>query len=262
MLIPFGMAKRAVERVFGVAIVRTSVHLRPGKPVLLACIPKSGSTFISGAIMAAMGYPRNTLRLSHDVQEFDPIKLLQSRNRGVVSQSHMMATDYAVEQINKNDIRTIVLERDFADAIVSNRDHIVAMAKSTGPYSVFSQAEFFDSDFLKRPIADQYDHLIETVVPWFARFHASWRRQAKALTHRPLFITYEMFFSNPENGLKLILAHLGRELPQADIKNALARVGPARINIGKTGRGATELTAEQHQRIREIAAIYRLTESD
>ena len=98
------------------------------KPVhiLIACMPKSGSTFLSDVIGQCPGFRRAILTPSagRREQEIDEQLLRKLGKVSYVAQHHVRNSEWTSEMCNAYGVAPIVLVRSLQDVVVSLRDHM------------------------------------------------------------------------------------------------------------------------------------------
>lgn len=222
-------------------------------PILLACMPKSGSTFLCNAIAAATGYPRHPLVYAYfrNAQDLYLPALVKALSIPTVTQQHVVATRPNLELIDVFHLKTIVLVRNLFDVVVSLREHCLR----EGPHT---PAGFIDESFSGLSKARQYDLLIDVAVPWYFGFYASWFRASHSGDCRPLWLTYETLFADPIDVLQRLLEFCESPQDRSRVREAVARAreSGSRFNKGIAGRGNAELGAHQRRRIASYADWY------
>jgi hypothetical protein len=219
--------------------------------VLIACMPKSGSTWLTTLLEHSFGKPllRCYLQPDRNEQEIDSLALFQSLGKEVIFvQQHVRASDIALKMCHAFSVKVIFLTRRIDDAVVSFCDHLAN--ESTVAPMFYMEPEWFRR--LTR--ARQIDFLIDHCVPWYLNFMVGWT-QALQLSPNAVFpVQYERLVAEPATIIDEISEYLGW---RCDIPSALLdqRSG-TRFNQGRVGRGKEELSEFQQQRIRELAAYY------
>lgn len=219
----------------------------PGGPVriLLACMPKSGSTFLSDIIGALPDVARVVLIPSpgRREQELDEVRILKAGTGAFIAQHHVRYSEWTAKMCAKHRIRPVVLVRSLPDVIVSLRDHLRREDTETPVfYAEQSHAEL-DDPSLERMIA-------RLAAPWYLNFYMSWRAAPEAL-----MISYEELIADPGRVLREILSFAGADFDDRDVNEALAKVADnrqSRLNVGIAGRGA-KLEPEL---LRGLAALF------
>jgi Sulfotransferase domain len=231
-------------------------HFGFKNPLLIACFPKSGSTFLAKLLSFATGFPTRDVVESygHRDQDISESKLRQLSRR-VVIQQHVKATDRNAELMNKFGIRPIVLTRNLFDVVVSLDDHL--RREDHRMPTGFVHREYMNLEFDQR-----VDYLIRIHLPWYFNFFMSWREAARELPTFPL--TYERLFSNVRQSLEEILSFYRISVSQGQISAALDKVRcvDTRFNQGCSNRGDKLLNARHKASIRDLAAVWRIDASE
>ena len=222
------------------------------RPLLIACFPKSGSTFLARLLSAATGFPTRDLVVAfgHRDQDICERKLQRLKRRAVVQQ-HIKGTDHNVELIRNYGLRPIVLVRNIFDTVVSLDDYLLreGLRMPTG----FVHREYPRIDF-----AERIEYLIRVHLPWYFNFFMSWRESSPTLDTFPL--SYERLFADVRQTLIEIIEFHELRIDSQQIDAALTAVRSAntRFNKGVSGRGERLLTASHKAAIRELAASWRV----
>jgi hypothetical protein len=229
-------------------------------------MPKSGSTFVTNVIAHVAGYRKTQLLSNGENQDLDPTLTAAARGLGVVAHMHVPGSQMALRLIKENKIACIVLERNLADAIVSFRDFIesaeIRRAVDTQGFLNTSHNVIIDQSFYERSKSEQLDFLIDFAVPWYLRFHVSWRKYRER-DDVPIFsTTYEEVFAEPAKGIAKMLKFAGMNVSPSTITAAIQAVGrSARFNVGVAGRGASVLSESQIAKIEHMAGQYDADEA-
>ena len=104
-----------------------SKPLRGKKCILLACFPKSGSTYLSKIISSYENFRKVDLVPSYGnrEQELDIRKLHQNKKYNYIAQQHVRSSFETEKLINQFELKTIILVRNIYDIIPSLRDHLI-----------------------------------------------------------------------------------------------------------------------------------------
>ena len=232
-----------------------------GPKILVACHPKSGSTYISESLRSHFNVLACLLHDSPEVQELSQSKVNPKNLAGFVGHNHILPTKNALKLIRAAGIQVVVLERALADCLMSMRDmYIERVTSQQGVWrgefvSVFG---VFGPDFLRLSNESQMDYLIACAAPWYLKFSAAWRSPTVDLPLAPVFIRYEDFFRSKEEGLAQLIQDLGvkalgtgRGLSEEDQESKRVR-----FNVGRVGRGAESLTETQMAQLWHMAQIH------
>jgi len=200
--------------------------------VLIACMPKSGSTFLSDVIAELPGFRRAFLMPAHGrrEQELDEFCLQQADPFNFVAQNHVRYSEWTAEMCHDYGLTPIVLVRSLLDVIVSLRDHI--RTESTILPFLFVEPHHATLDDARLE-----EMLTRLALPWYINFYMGWR-----LAPGAHIVNYDDLVSAPTGVVREVLSLAGASISDADIETAVARVreaGRSRMNVGVTGRGAS-----------------------
>lgn len=219
--------------------------------VLIACMPKSGSTWFTSLMERGFGLPsmRCYFQPDRNEQEIDTLALFQSLGKEVIFvQQHVRASETMLRLCHAFSVKIIYLTRHIDDAIVSFRDHLEN--ESTVAPMFYMEPEWFSSLSKTR----QMDFLIDHCVPWYLNFSVGWIRARQFAPEAIFPIQYEKLVSDPSKVIGEISQFLGR--PCHIDPAFLEQRNGIRFNKGRVGRGKEELSEFQQQRIRALAAYY------
>jgi len=158
-----------IERILWGTFFIKRVFVNKNKCILIACMPKSGSTFLAKSISNLTGYPQRRLSASYERNDQDIYfpRILDSYGKGTICQQHLKATRENIFLINKFSIKTIVLVRNLLDTIVSLHDHILNESFHTPVF-------YANENFNGLPKETQLDQIIDLAIPWYINFYVSW----------------------------------------------------------------------------------------
>jgi hypothetical protein len=220
-----------------------------GKYLVLAAMPKSGSTFLSHTLCALTGYRHYYLACAYDniEQEIYLPRVIDGFGSGRVVQQHFKANRPNLDVLNRFDIKPVVVVRNIFDLVASIRDHLVTERLDNLP-SVYPSG-----DFLNFSSSRQLDFVIDMVVPWY--------QAEKQKEIRFLWVTYEELVADWGAGIRRVLDFSGIQKPYAAIAGAIeaTRAEPkerTRLNVGVPGRADTLLSSSQRERIVHLTQYY------
>ena len=214
--------------------------------ILVACMPKSGSTFLAEAIGKYNGFRRARLIPTWGAreQELCSIKLSRYNHNQYVAQHHLRNSEWTQYLITKYNLTPVVLVRDLFDVVISFRDHLRKegldwpMAHFTSHHQAMGDAELEEA-------------VVRLAMPWYMNFYAGWRSDPNAL-----FIHYEDLINAPEKTIIDILKHSGVTPLPEKVKQSLERGKKVntRLNVGITGRGKSlsPCAAEELQKLIDL----------
>ena len=216
--------------------------------VVIACMPKSGSTFLCDVISQAPGFRRAQLYPSTDrrEQELDEFCLQQVDRFDYVAQCHVRYSEWTADMCRSYRLKPVVLVRSLLDVIVSLRDHV----RKQSPVWPMFFAEPFHADLDDAQLELM---LARLATPWYVNFYMSWRRAPGAM-----MISYEQLIHHPEQVVGEVLAFAGAPAPRSEVAGAIERVRLAkrgRLNVGVAGRGAG-LRPETIRAVLELIDFY------
>jgi len=222
--------------------------------ILLAAMPKSASTFLITCLSNLFEYPHVPLSFHFERSEQDLYlpSLLYYHSINTVSQHHLRATAANTNLINAFSIATIVLVRNLFDALVSLRDHFVR------EYPVFKGC-YVDETFLKMDKQAQYDMLVDLAAPWFISFFVSWYKAVHSGAVKVLWLEYEELVADPINAIAGVCEFASIRRTREEITGAIDKSmqQSIRLNVGKPGRGASELGTERMNRVARMCSYYQ-----
>lgn len=217
------------------------------KHVLLACMPKSGSTYLTALIQNLPGFQAANLVGTYEGREQELVceQLIGFHRSHYVAQHHVRHHTATQKFMFQFSLIPIIMVRDLYDVVYSTYDHM--MRESTvGP------AAFVPNDMMSRPKEEVLSFIVDMIIPWYFNFYCSWQQ-----CHEKLVLNYNSWISNPLDTLRLIAAHIGFDVSNNDLRRAVEMANGAnvRFNKGVTGRGQ-ELPQELKDRIARYAAYY------
>ena len=225
--------------------------------ILVACAPKTGSSFISEFLCHLLGIPRGHLLPGYGSREQElDIKALEDTNHlSYIAQHHVRYGEVTGELLKNFHIKPIVLTRSVFDCIISYADHVV---HDQGLLPLCH----FEPGADQREMGEIIDALIDIAAPWYFQFVRAWKDCPFAL-----HVRYEAFFDDPWAETQRIAAFLGVEVTQDQVAKAWDATLPQgphfgdpargpngpRFNVGERGRGRRMLSPAQIQRIESYA---------
>ncbi|MCB9446952.1 MAG: sulfotransferase domain-containing protein [Flavobacteriales bacterium] len=225
----------------------------PSKYVLVACLPKSGSTWLSKMLAAQLNYGYGTLRSSPGQveQDFYEPELIDHYGSGYVIHQHLKAASHNLELVEKYKVRPLVLTRNIYDIIISFHDHLHRESYQYW-FMIFPDQNYFQLDK-----EAQLDMVIDFLTPWVVNFVVTWERNKN--TDKQLWLTYESLVADPEKVYREIHDFLGSGIPDHKLHESLATSSgrdDMRFNRGVVGRGQHDLSEAQMERIRTFTRYF------
>ncbi len=239
--------------------------------IILACFPKSGSTYMSRALATYLNVPALDLQTCYEIQTLSVNRIHAYKDKSYVSQIHLLPTFDTVALLNAYKLKVVVLERNILDCIVSARDHFNRDHLKDVPdnprtrawkNAFVGQAGMVMDEYYELPPANQLDYLIENMLQWYLKFHMGWRKRLAELETPPVFVNYEDFFAEPNKGLAKLLQALSlfdeKRFAQYQLPQKTQGGKGLRFNQGVKGRGRKTFNTRQLARIEEIISIFEL----
>lgn len=235
------------------------VTLKELKPkILIACVPKSGSTFLYHAMTKVTAWRdfRAFGPCGQFEQELYAPNLVESAKLPGVVQQHCRATDANLHLLQAFRIRPVILVRDFADALLSLLEFY-----RKGAHRLTT----FHADFPKLDKKEQLDLLIDVRMPWYFEFVASWQLAEREKRIPPLlWVKYEDMIADKVGTVNKVLKYYNLKAPDGRVEKVVDEVDQQkkrnRFNVGKAGRGRGELTDEQFDRMASLARYFPSTD--
>lgn len=220
-----------------------------GKHILVACLPKSGSTFLSSVLSRLPKFEKVNLTFGFDRREQELCLLSCAGYHAVnyVAQHHVRYSEPTLSILRSFHIFPVILTRNVYDCVVSLRDH---MLQNTEP----APLSYVPADFSNWDDQRQYDFVIDLALPWYANFLACWSDYRGPGVR----ISYEDLTRNPHESVTKIAQAAGVETTWSAIDEAISGLSPeaSRFNVGRMGRGAEHLSEEQIFRIQRLFSAY------
>jgi len=221
--------------------------------ILLACMPKSGSTYIRKAFGALPNFKEVNFvpfygGREQEICEFTIHRLL-SKHENCIAQQHVRYSVATSQVINTFDLKVIVLVRNVFDVVFSIYDHLINES-ATSPMAFFP----FDWNTWERERA--YEFIIDMILPWYFNFYASWMNSD--IKDNIIFVTYDEFMKNKFEKMNDICHDLEIDVSDFEIRLALdsLKSKKTRKNIGILGRG-NALPEVLKEKIRKMSAYYK-----
>lgn len=162
-----------------------------GPNVYIACMPKSGSSFLANSISKGLNHSFSIITSSRSKnpshfginpreQELCELaivkKLITNKKDSLVAQHHTKASPYTTQILSAYNFRIIVIVRNIFDLIVSADDMWMKWDMSN-PYN--NGPNILPLNFNEMKLENRYKILAYSLGIWCIQFYASWMRQKK-----------------------------------------------------------------------------------
>lgn len=228
-----------------------------GRHIFVACVPKSGSTFLKNVLLALTGY-RDAFMVTSAWQFEQELHLpaLESfATFDTVTQQHCRASDMTVHVMQAFELRPVVLVRNIFDSAVSLLDFY-----DGGAY----MNSYFRADYQSLGENDRIDLIIDNFIPWYFQFVASWTQAERDGRLELMWLTYEELIGDKPAAIAKVLEFYGlgasRRAIEQKIKETEGERRKTRFNKGVAGRGSSRLDDRQKKRIQDLARFYPTTD--
>ena len=228
-----------------------------GRHVFIACVPKSGSTFLKNILLSLTGYRDAFMVYTPGQFEQDLyLPILDSvAHLDTVTQQHCRASDANVQMMQAFGIRPVVLVRNIFDCVISLLDFYNGGAFANS---------FFREDYRSLDEDTRIDLLIDHLVPWYFEFVASWSLVEKQRRLELMWLSYDDLIKDKPKAVEDVLGFYGLAAPSRGIVKRISEIEfekrGTRFNKGVAGRGASRLSDVQKQRIERYARYYPMTD--
>ena len=243
------------------AYLRAIGRRRPS--VLLAFPPKCAGTFLrTAAIHAVNG---QLVRVVHaqggrDATPYLPVYIRYLvggyPREPLVTHVHMQALPanrYFVEAL---DLKPAIMLRSVPDMLVSYLDMLAAEPASSNHWLNIA----IPPGFAALDETAKADFLIDTIMPWYASYYATWLAYAAQAPERVLVLRYGDLNRDPAAMLQALLDHSGLGCAEEMCELAVAAAWHTRFenrfNHGEEGRGVSRFSAGQIDRIARHLTYY------
>lgn len=206
--------------------------LLPRRPhLLIACMPKSASTFLATTIANVKGFRRRRLIPEYGAreQELCPIRLSRYNRKTYIAQHHIRCSEYTLKLIEHYRLTPIVIVRNLADCVISIRDH---NRRATAP----NPMAHYDASHLAMDDPDFEEMIVRFCMPWYIHFYAGWLNAPNA----PIY-DYTQYTADPAKVISEIMETAGHPCDASTIQKAVEqtqKTEQTNFNVGKSGRGS------------------------
>lgn len=224
-----------------------------GTHIVIACMPKSGSTLMNRLLQALTGWDDTyfSFAFQQNEEELHLPYLQEAAKRNTVTQQHFRATEANIQLLQAFGIKPLIQVRNLYDIVVSYTDFFDAGAVSN---------TFFIGRWDQFERSERIDLMIDNFLPWYFAFYASWMDALAQDRLEAIVVSYEELVAAMPETVKLVADFYGLDNSIEDCNAAVAAVNDGnamtRLNKGVSGRGAEELTAAQKDRLARLGGYY------
>jgi hypothetical protein len=225
--------------------------------LVIAAFPKSASSHLVALIAKAV--PKSRVVRAKTCKGFghnllDPERIPVEPASHVVAYGHMPACGHNIDAILTKMVRPscVLAIRSLPDVVVSFADHIHRDRRAPIDFDTPGLVDgFLGTMDLSR--SELYDLIIDYSLPWYIRFLCSWLHGRHGI---PLTVsTFEEHTAHPAAALGHLVAFAGLESDPTIVRSFADERHVDRVNFnrGVTGRGMSELSFRQIDRVAELA---------
>ena len=224
-----------------------------GKTILIACMPKSGSSWLVNAVRNLSGFMQAQFANAciENEQELYLPAVRYWFKHDVVVQQHCRASAPNLHLVQAYGMKPVVLVRDLFDTLVSMRDFWDAGAVRNS--FLYPDWNALDKDA-------KHDALVRHLAPWYVQFFVSWAMAERKGDVAPLWVRYEDMIPNKPETLFRVAEFCGLGADEAKIARTIAAVdgdkASTRFNKGVAGRGQAAFTDEQKDTVRALTRAF------
>jgi hypothetical protein len=216
--------------------------------VLVASMPKSGSSLLVRMVAELPGFRRVVLVRGHDRRENElALELLvEHHDADWVARAHVRHSATTARMIRTFGLVPVVQTRDLADTVVSLHDHLQAIA-DVNPIAYVPEA------FAEWPRDRRLEFVVDTFVPWYLHLVLSWS-EVPGVVH----IGYHQLMRAPGEQLHRIVETAGIAAGATSVDDACRRALAAELPTRNTvveGRGR-DLPPVARRRLERLAGYY------
>jgi hypothetical protein len=236
--------------------LKVSPNLLTNTHILVACFPKSGSTYLTKFLAEITGFPllSTSQFFGQNEQDIHEYKMRKICRHSFIVQQHVKATNNNLALLQAYQIKPIVLTRNIFDTILSLQDHIEKQ-------SHLSPTGYIHQQYFQMTKEEQLLFLIHIHLPWYFNFLISWREALPKID--TMWLSYEELFGNQKDSLTKVVKFYNINKSPAEIESTISKMGskPTRLNSGISGRGA-QIPETHKEAVYNLARVCQLSAQD
>ena len=244
------------------------------KSILIACMPKSGSTFLANTIANLHCFAKYSLVPAYGFreQEIEEARILsfnenvlfnrkynkEAKSKFFVAQHHVRNSKITDEICERHKIFRVILCRNLKDIIFSLKDHFV-------DESIYTSSARVPSEYFSWEEDKKEEFIVDFIMPWYINFFIGWSKYNDDFTK---IIWYEDLIANKVETISSILK--AAEFTQINEDDIIAAVNTKpkatdrrstnRFNKGISGRGKN-LSEIASAKLLKLLDYYKLDDS-
>ena len=224
------------------------------KHIFIACLPKSGSTFLANVIAELTGFKFIQFQPIRGTNEhnIDQGVLFSNLNKNTVTQLHLKPSESNKKLLESHNIKVVYLYRGILDSLRSFHRHIL---NENDQWFMFTATEDFETFSLEK----QFDFIIDLILPWYINFLTSWEKELKNGSLHVLPVDYYHFKTDNQQVIKEVLEFYDLNYTEEKINLALEQAyrkkDKLRFNDPKDNK-TYHFNDEQMKKIKQIIGYY------
>ena len=203
---------------------------------LIACVPKSGSTYASEFLSSYLGTSKFFAGKvpNRAIQDLDGLWIQDAVDNGAtIIHQHVPYHPTTQAYIDAYNMKPLVLVRNLFDTLVSIRDHLIKIGNGNWP------GVYFDKLILDKPIDEIEIAISHLIIPWYFTFYAGWVN-----TNYPI-LTYEEVITDPTCILNSLKIRVDYNMVDIALKEVALKDTRKNVAISSRGNNITD-EAKRH----------------
>jgi hypothetical protein len=186
------------------------------KHIFIACLPKSGSTFLAKVITELTGFEFVQFQPIRGTNEHNIDKgvLFSNLHKNTVTQLHTKPSLSNKKLLKSNNIKVVFLYRGILNSLRSLHHHILHENEQWFMFTWTQDFHFWDEE-------KQFDFIIDLILPWYINFLTSWHNEIKTGDLEILSLDYDDFKSDNTSTVNQIVEFYNLNNTENEINLAL-----------------------------------------
>jgi len=216
--------------------------------ILLACFPKSGSSYLRELIHNLPDMEQVNLLPGYDrrEQELATDELILNHSKNYVAQHHTRYSQITEILMDNFRLQPVILVRNLFDVVESIHDHFFREG-------IIMPFNFVPDEILKWEKSEIVNFITDMIIPWYFNFYVSWYHR-----NNKLLVTYDDVTQNTGDVLQKIIDFTHISCSKKDIDNSIECSSKlnTRLNKGVSGRGE-KLSDDVKNKIISMSKYYK-----